>query len=173
MIEQFVRLALAESEASARRQRLRPGPPERAAVRRGGAPLPGHPAAGARRAGWPGLRDETVGRALGKLHDRPAHAWSLDELAREVGTSRSVLAERFAHFVGVPPMQYLAQWRMQLAATLLSSTSMTLAEIAERVGYGSETALEPRLQALGRRGPRRLATGKRGDPAAPARDPLG
>jgi AraC-like DNA-binding protein len=52
-----------------------------------------------------------------------------------------VLAERFLHFVGVPPMQYLAQWLMQLAATLLSSTSLTLAEIAERVGYGSETAL--------------------------------
>jgi AraC-like DNA-binding protein len=55
--------------------------------------------------------------------------------------SRSVLAERFTHFVGIPPMQYLAQWRMQLAATLLSSTSMGLSEIAEQVGYGSETAL--------------------------------
>ena len=55
--------------------------------------------------------------------------------------SRSVLAERFAHFVGVPPMQYLAQWRMQLAATLLSATALGLAEIAERVGYGSEAAL--------------------------------
>ena len=55
--------------------------------------------------------------------------------------SRSVLAERFAHFVGVPPMQYLAQWRMQLAATLLASTSLGLAEIAEQVGYGSEAAL--------------------------------
>jgi AraC-like DNA-binding protein len=55
--------------------------------------------------------------------------------------SRSVLAERFTHFVGVPPMQYLAQWRMQLAATLLSSTSMSLSEIAEQIGYGSETAL--------------------------------
>jgi AraC-like DNA-binding protein len=88
-----------------------------------------------------GLRDDSIGRALGKLHDRPAHAWSLEDLAREVGMSRSVLAERFSHFVGVPPMQYLAQWRMQLAANLLSSTSMGLAEIAERVGYGSETAL--------------------------------
>lgn len=92
--------------------------------------------------GWlAGLRDDGVGRALGKLHDRPAHGWSLDELAREVGMSRSVLAERFAHFVGVPPMQYLARWRMQLAAALLSSTSLGLAEIAGRVGYGSEAAL--------------------------------
>src|SRR5207237_2939172 len=92
--------------------------------------------------GWlSGLRDEQIGRALGKLHTRPAHPWTLEELAGEVGMSRSVLAERFTHFVGVPPMQYLAQWRMQLAATLLSSTSMGLAEIAERIGYGSETAL--------------------------------
>ena len=92
--------------------------------------------------GWlAGLRDESIGRVLGKLHDRPAHAWSLEELAREVGMSRSVLAERFSHFVGVPPMQYLAQWRMQLAANLLSSSSLGLAQIAEQVGYGSETAL--------------------------------
>jgi AraC-like DNA-binding protein len=93
-------------------------------------------------AGWlAGLRDDAVGRALGKLHHLPAHGWSLDELAREVGVSRSVMAERFAHFVGVPPMQYLARWRMQLAAALLSGTSMSLAEIAARVGYGSESAL--------------------------------
>jgi AraC-like DNA-binding protein len=92
--------------------------------------------------GWlAGLRDESIGRVLGKFHDRPAHDWSLEELAREVGMSRSVLAERFTHFVGTPAMQYLAQWRMQLAATLLSSTSLSLAEIAVRVGYGSETAL--------------------------------
>jgi AraC-like DNA-binding protein len=92
--------------------------------------------------GWlAGLRDESIGRVLGRLHSRPTHDWSLEELAKEVGMSRSVLAERFTHFVGVPPMQYLAQWRMQLAATLLSSTSQSLAEIAERVGYGSEAAL--------------------------------
>jgi AraC-like DNA-binding protein len=92
--------------------------------------------------GWlAGLRDEHIGRVLGKLHDRPAHAWSLDELAREVGMSRSVLAERFAQYVGIPPMQYLAQWRMQLAATLLSNTALGLSEIAEQVGYGSEAAL--------------------------------
>jgi AraC-like DNA-binding protein len=93
-------------------------------------------------AGWlSGLRDESVGRALQKLHERPAHQWSLEELAKETGMSRSMLAERFAHFVGVPPIQYLTQWRMQLAASLLRTTSATLAEIADRVGYGSEAAL--------------------------------
>jgi AraC-like DNA-binding protein len=92
--------------------------------------------------GWlSGLADEQVGRALAKMHDRPAHPWSLEELAHEAGMSRSTLAERFAHFVGVPPMQYLARWRIQLAAGLLSSTALGLAELAARVGYGSEAAL--------------------------------
>jgi len=92
--------------------------------------------------GWfAGLRDESIGRALQKVHQRPAHAWSLEELAKEVGVSRSLLAERFTYFVGVPPMQYLAQWRIQLTASLLRTTTASLAEISERVGYGSEAAL--------------------------------
>jgi AraC-like DNA-binding protein len=92
--------------------------------------------------GWlAGLRNESIGRVLGILHERPAHDFSLDELAREVGLSRSVLAERFVHYVGIPPMQYLAQWRMQLASGLLSSTTLSLSQVAERVGYGSEAAL--------------------------------
>lgn len=99
--------------------------------------------------GWlAGLRDESVGRALGKLHDRPAHAWNLEELAREAGVSRSVLAERFMYFVGVPPMQYLAQWRMQLVSTLLANTSLGLGEIAGQVGYGSEAALSRAYKRL-------------------------
>lgn len=92
--------------------------------------------------GWfAGLRDESIGRALQRLHERPAQAWSLEQLAKEIGISRSTLAERFAQLVGVPPMQYLAQWRIQLAASLLRSGKAGLAEIAERVGYGSEAAL--------------------------------
>jgi AraC-like DNA-binding protein len=92
--------------------------------------------------GWlAGLRDELVGRCLGRLHERPAHAWTLEDLAREVGTSRSVLAERFAHYAGMPPMQYLARWRMQLACGLLVSGQQNLAQIAAEVGYGSEAAL--------------------------------
>lgn len=92
--------------------------------------------------GWfAGLRDPHIGLALQRLHERPAHDWSLDELAKDCGVSRSVLAERFAHLVGVPPIQYLAQWRIQLAASLLRGSRAGLAEIAERVGYGSEAAL--------------------------------
>lgn len=100
-------------------------------------------------AGWlSGLRDPHVGSALALLHDRPARAWSIDELAREVGLSKSLLSERFAHFVGSAPMQYLAEWRMQLAAERLRSTTDTLAEIAQQVGYGSESALSRAFKRL-------------------------
>ena len=92
--------------------------------------------------GWfAALRDEGVGRALGKLHERPDWPWSLESLAKEVGMSRSSLAERFHLLVGSPPMQYLAMWRIQMAASLLRGTNLTLAHVAERVGYGSEAAL--------------------------------
>lgn len=114
--------------------------------------------------GWlAGLRDDGVGRVLGRLHERPTHEWTLDELAREAGMSRSVLAERFAHFVGVPPMQYLAQWRMQLAATLLSTTALGLAEIAERVGYGSEAAFSRAYKRLVGVAPADWRRGKRSE----------
>ena len=92
--------------------------------------------------GWfAGLRDEKVGRALQELHRRPAHPWNLGQLAKDVGMSRSTLAERFAHFVGMPPIQYLAHWRIQLAASLLKTSNASVAQIADRVGYGSEAAL--------------------------------
>ena len=62
--------------------------------------------------GWfAALRDPTVGLALGRLHARAAQPWTLQGLARDIGTSRSVLAERFARLVGMPPLQYLARWR--------------------------------------------------------------
>ena len=93
------------------------------------------------RTGWlAGVGDRIVGAALNELHQRPAHAWTLEELAREAGTSRSVLAERFQHLVGSSPMQYLTQWRMLLAANLLCRSNAPLARIAEDVGYQTDTA---------------------------------
>ena len=68
-----------------------------------------------------GLRDPIVGRALARLHAEPARPWTLPQLAREVGASRSVLAARFSSFVGYPPMLYLTHWRMQLAASRLAA----------------------------------------------------
>ena len=92
-------------------------------------------------AGWlAGLRDPVVGPALSHLHERPAQPWTLADLARAVASSRSVLADRFARLVGVPPMAYLTQWRLQLAAEKLSSGSAKVAAIADQVGYESEPA---------------------------------
>ena len=91
--------------------------------------------------GWlAGLQDKIVARALGLLHADVARSWNVDTLGREVGLSRSALAERFVRVLGVSPMQYLAQWRMQVAAQSLRTTSLSLARVAERVGYESEAA---------------------------------
>jgi transcriptional regulator GlxA family with amidase domain len=91
--------------------------------------------------GWlAGLRDELVGQVLTLLHARPAHPWTLPDLAREVASSRSNVAKRFTELVGQPPMQYLTQWRMQVAANLLTQSTMKVAAIGAAAGYESEAA---------------------------------
>jgi AraC-like DNA-binding protein len=91
--------------------------------------------------GWlAGLRDHYVSRALGLLHERPATHWTVEELSRQVGLSRSALHERFLELVGQPPMQYLTQWRMQAASRLLCETRASVASVALDVGYESEAA---------------------------------
>jgi AraC-like DNA-binding protein len=92
-------------------------------------------------AGWlAGLRDPFVSKALSLMHGAPAHNWTIEELGRGAGLSRSVLAERFADLIGMPPMHYLAKWRMQIASGLLSSGSVNIATVAAETGYGSEAA---------------------------------
>lgn len=92
-------------------------------------------------AGWlAGLRDPLVGRALALLHGASSRDWTLDDLARACGASRSVLAERFTHFVGEPPIHYLARWRMQRAAAMLTASNAKVSAIARQVGYDSEAA---------------------------------
>lgn len=81
-----------------------------------------------------------VGRALSLLHAAPADRWTVSSLARRIAVSRTVLGDRFASVLGVPPMRYLTQWRLQVAAHLLRSTDATMPEIAGRVGYASEAA---------------------------------
>jgi AraC-like DNA-binding protein len=91
--------------------------------------------------GWlAGARDPGVGRVLSLFHQRPAYSWTMPELAKEAGVSRSVLAERFRHYLGQPPMAYLTQWRLALGARALTSTSRSVAEIASEVGYETEAA---------------------------------
>ena len=91
--------------------------------------------------GWlAAMRDPAIGRALSLIHDKPAEAWTLERLSEEAGLSRSSLHERFVHFIGQPPMHYLAQWRMQVAAGLLRDTTAKLMAVALDVGYESEAA---------------------------------
>jgi AraC-like DNA-binding protein len=93
--------------------------------------------------GWlSGLRDARVGTALKLIHTQTAEPWTLEALARASGTSRSKLAERFLAFTGESPMRYLARWRMQLACKLLESSTASMAQVAERVGYNSEAAFK-------------------------------
>jgi AraC-like DNA-binding protein len=89
--------------------------------------------------GWlAGVRDPEVGKALALLHRQPARPWTIAALADEVGVSRSVLAERFRHYLSDTPIGYLTRWRLQLAAQLLTSTSKSVAEVAGEIGYESE-----------------------------------
>jgi AraC-like DNA-binding protein len=101
------------------------------------------------RAGWlAGLRDPLIGKVISMMHARPAHDWTIDELAKEAGMSRSVLAERFAKLVGIPPMHYLAKWRMQVASELLMRGNTNLASIAADVGYESEASFSRAFKKL-------------------------
>jgi len=107
------------------------------AVRRYADQLP------AQSAGWlAGLRDRFVGRALALMHEQPGQDWTIDELGRRVGLSRAALHERFVQLIGVPPMQYLTQWRVQAAAHLLLETRTSVGEIARDIGYDSEAAFK-------------------------------
>lgn len=91
--------------------------------------------------GWhAALRDVQVGRALAAIHRAPERDWTVASLAKEVGMSRSGFSARFTSLVGESAKRYLTQWRMQLARAQLLETSDTLAILAERLGYRSETA---------------------------------
>ncbi|MGH8703337.1 MAG: AraC family transcriptional regulator, partial [Burkholderiales bacterium] len=91
--------------------------------------------------GWlAGLRDRFVGRTLALMHERPGHDWTVEELAGRVGVSRSSLAQRFTDFIGQAPMQYLARWRLTIAAQRLRDERVSLARIAADSGYESEAA---------------------------------
>jgi len=105
------------------------------AIQRYAATLP------AERRGWfAGLKDPYVSRALALLHARIADPWTVDSLGREVGLSRSALATRFVTLLGMPPMQYLASWRIHVAAYELANSSKSIIQLAREVGYESEAS---------------------------------
>jgi AraC-like DNA-binding protein len=123
--------------------------------------------------GWlAGARDSEVGKTLALIHRNPAHPWTLSALAKEVGASRSVLAERFRYYLNEPPMSYLTRWRLQLGGQMLSSTSYTVAQIAAEVGYESEAAFNRAFKREFTIPPARFRSQSRsgsGEAAAPAR----
>ncbi len=91
--------------------------------------------------GWlAAARDSIVGAAIAHMHREPERRWTIESLAAQAGTSRSVLTERFARFLGEPPLTYLARWRLQLAARHLVSTSDAVILVASGVGYESDAA---------------------------------
>jgi AraC-like DNA-binding protein len=91
--------------------------------------------------GWlAGLRDRCVSGALALIYGSPAAPWTLASLAKAVGTSRTVLTDRFVRCVGTAPMHYLAQWRLRVAADLLGNTDRAMTLIAESAGFGSTAA---------------------------------
>lgn len=86
------------------------------------------------------FRDDQVGRALGLIHDRPADTWSVESLAAEVGMSRSRFADRFSALLGLGPMSYLADWRLQRALPLLDDARRSIQQVAVEIGYQSPAA---------------------------------
>jgi AraC-like DNA-binding protein len=125
----------------------------------------------AEQTGWlAGARDSEVGKTLALMHRSPAHPWTIASLAREAGVSRSVLAERFRHYLSEPPMAYLTRWRLQLGAQMLASTSYSVAQIASEVGYESEAAFNRAFKREFETPPARFRTQARSNYAtSPAR----
>ncbi|MEW2427021.1 AraC family transcriptional regulator [Micromonospora sp. NPDC047644] len=110
--------------------------------------------------GWyRALSDDTVGPVLRAMHDAPGRPWTLASLAAQAGVSRSTLAKRFTALVGEPPLTYLTDWRMAVAADLLSESTATVAAVARRLGYADAfgfSAAFKRVHGLSPSGHRRL-----------------
>jgi AraC-like DNA-binding protein len=94
-----------------------------------------------------GLSDKRIGRALDAIHLRPAQAWTVESLAEIAAMSRSNFSDRFTAAVGVPPLRYVTQWRLTLAADLLRASKLKVTEVAQAAGYGSEAAFSRAFKA--------------------------
>lgn len=113
-------------------------------------------------AGW--LRataDSRIGRALALLHGAPAHHWTVEHLASEIGMSRTAFAERFRDLVGLPPLDYLIRWRMQLARIALKDNTKSMLSIAESLGYASDSSFNAAFKRATGHSPGRYRAGDR------------
>ena len=113
-------------------------------------------------AGW--LRatiDPRIGRALALLHGDPAQHWTVEHLASETGMSRTAFAERFKDLVGLPPLDYLIRWRMQLARIALKDNTRSMLSIAESLGYASDSSFNAAFKRATGHSPGRYRAGDR------------
>ncbi|GGQ34998.1 AraC family transcriptional regulator [Streptomyces virginiae] len=117
--------------------------------------------------------DPVVGPALRLLHESPAHAWTVEELAVRVGVSRASLARRFREVMGEPPVGYLTGWRLALAADMLREPDATVERVARRVGYGSAFALSAAFKRVRGMSPQAFRAGSSGPDAELAPGPGG
>ena len=118
--------------------------------------------------GWlAAARDPVVGPALALLHHDPRHRWSLGELASRAGASRTVIGQRFVELLGIPPLAYLARWRLQLSARLLETTRRTITQVAGDVGYESDAAFSRAFKREFGTSPARFRRGRLTAPCAP------
>lgn len=118
--------------------------------------LRAHLAEGSEQRGWlAGLVHPAIRRALAAMHADVRRRWSLADLAREAGLSRSSFAAQFERVTGETPIAYLTRWRMAIAADRLATTSMTLTAIAASVGYDSDSAFGAAFKRFAGHSPRR------------------
>ncbi|NSZ19828.1 AraC family transcriptional regulator [Agrobacterium vitis] len=118
------------------------------------------------RVGWLfALADKQIGKAIDLMHADPAHRWTLHELARNVGMSRTVFALNFKQAVGFTPMDYLTRWRMLLASERLARSSESIPVIASSLGYESESAFGAAFKRVMGRSPRHLNRNRKDEAA--------
>jgi AraC-like DNA-binding protein len=125
--------------------------------------------------GWlAAVKHPQIGLALARIHRQPGDPWTVDTLAAAVGLSRSLFADRFTALLGVSPARYLLQWRMRLAAAWLKNESMTVGEVAARLGYASDAAFSRAFKRFMGAAPRVLrpsfTSQQSGDPTRQAED---
>ena len=106
-----------------------------------------------------GLSDPALARTLREIHVDVARRWTVEQLARTAGMSRAVFAERFTRTIGIPPMQYLVEWRVSLAKDMLRTGHPSLADVAEKVGYQSASAFSTAFARLTGRSPSEFSRG--------------
>ena len=106
------------------------------------------------------LSDKQISTAISSMHDDPSHDWTVEELGQCAGMSRSTFAQRFKATVGVSPMEYLARWRMLLAADRMANSRDSISEIAQSLGYESASAFTNAFKKIIGCSPRQYSRGQ-------------